>query len=252
MRVRSLLAAAVLAFAAGLVADAAEAPKPPAQKWSFDGIFGTYDRAALQRGFQVYKDVCASCHSLNLIRYRDLSWLGFNEDEIKAIALGVQVMDGPNDNGEMFERAGRPADRLKAPYANEKAARAANNGAAPPDLSLMVEARKGGADYTFAILTGYKNPPGGMTMLEGMHYNQYFPGGQIAMAPPLAEGRVDYADKTKASIEQMARDVTTFLAWASEPNLEHRKALGIKVILFLIILSALLYVVKRRVWADLH
>lgn len=253
MRLKSFVLAAALAAGLGSAAPAAEGVKAPSQSWSFDGLFGTFDRAALQRGFQVYKEVCAACHSMSLLRYRDLSGLGYNEDEIKAIAAEYKTMDGPNDQGEMFERNARPADRFRKPFANENAARAANNGAYPVDLSLVVEARKDGANYVAALLAGYKDPPpAGVTLMEGMHYNEYFPGHQIAMAAPLSDDRVTYGDGTKATVAQMSKDVVTFLAWAAEPNMEHRKALGVKVILFLIILSGLLYAVKRKVWADLH
>lgn len=264
VKLRALLAAFGLATILAVPAVAAEAPKPPAQKWSFDGLFGTYDRAALQRGFQVYKEVCANCHAMNQLRYRDLGGgtgaghggpvvgLGFTEDEVKAIAAEYKVMDGPNDQGEMFERPARPSDRFKKPFPNEQAARAINNGAYPLDLSLIVEARVGGADYIYALLTGYKDPPPGMQLNDGMHYNEWFAGHQIAMGQPLNDDQVTYADGTKATISQLARDVTTFLVWASEPNMEQRKALGIKVILFLILFSGILYAVKRKIWADLH
>jgi ubiquinol-cytochrome c reductase cytochrome c1 subunit len=258
MRILALAAAA--AFAVLAPAQAAEAPTAPSQKWSFDGVFGTYDRAALQRGFQVYKEVCASCHSMSLIRYRDLGapgiggtgGLGFNADEVKALAAEVEVTDGPNDAGDMFQRPGRPADKLKAPFANANAARAANNGALPPDLSLMTKARPDGADYVYALLTGYSDPPADVKLMEGMNYNKFFPGHQIAMPQPLNPDQVSYADGTKATVEQMAHDVTSFMAWAAEPELEARKRLGVKVILFLIILSGLLYIAKRKIWSDVH
>lgn len=246
-----LLAGLASAFFANPVV-AAEAISLPSQSWSFSGMFGTFDRAALQRGYQVYKEVCASCHSMNLIRFRDLSALGFNEEEIKAIAAEYEVTDGPNDQGEMFQRPGRPADKFKAPFANAQAARAANNGANPPDLSLMIKARKGGADYTHALLTGYADPPAGVTLSEGMSYNKVFPGHQIAMAKPLNDDQVTFADGTKASVDQMARDVSTFLAWTAEPELEARKRLGVKVILFLIIATGLLYATKRKIWRAVH
>jgi ubiquinol-cytochrome c reductase cytochrome c1 subunit len=233
-------------------ARAAEAMSLPAQSWSFGGIFGTFDRANAQRGFQVYKEVCTACHSLNQIRFRDLRALGFNEDEVKALAAEIEVTDGPNDEGQMFQRPGRPADRMKSPFPNEKAARAANNGAYPPDLSLIVKARKGGADYLYALLIGYGEAPAGVTIPEGMLYNKYFPGHQIAMPDPLNPDQVTYSDGTKATVDQMAKDVTTFLAWTAEPEMEQRKALGVKVILFLIVLTFLLYAVKRKVWAALH
>lgn len=231
---------------------AAEEIAIPREKWSFAGVFGTFDRAALQRGYQVYKEVCASCHSMSLIRFRDLAALGFNEDEIKALAAEYEVTDGPNDQGEMFQRPGRPADKFKSPFANEKAARAANNGAYPPDLSLMTKARKGGPDYVHALLTGYADPPPGVTLMEGMNYNKYFAGHQIAMAKPLNDDQVTFSDGTKASVDQMARDVSTFLAWTAEPELEARKRLGVKVILFLIIATGLLYATKRKIWRAVH
>lgn len=252
MRRLAFAALASAALLAGGSAQAAEAISLPAQSWSFAGMFGTFDRAASQRGFQVYKEVCAACHALHQIRFRDLRALGFSDDEVKALAAEIEVADGPNDEGEMFQRPGQPSDRMKAPFANEKAARAANNGAFPPDLSLMTKARKGGTDYMYALLTGYAPPPPDLKLAEGMQYNKYFPGHQIAMPPPLSPDQVAYADGTKASVEQMSHDVTTFLAWTAEPEMEHRKSLGVKVILFLLILSGLLYAVKRKVWAAVH
>lgn len=248
----AIAAAAALVLLHAAPASAAEAKKPPSQSWSFDGIFGTFDRAATQRGFQVYKENCASCHAMALVRYRNLRALGFSEDEVKAIAASVEVTDGPNDQGEMFQRPGRPSDKFKSPFPNANAARAANNGALPPDLSLMTKARAGGADYVFGILTGYKDAPAGFKMLEGMNYNEWFPGHQIGMPKPLNDDQITYADGTKATVDQMARDVSTFLTWAAEPEMEQRKAMGVKVMLFLILLTILLYAVKRRVWADLH
>lgn len=239
----------------GMVSDAVAAGdvvKPPPQQWSFKGLFGTYDRGALQRGFQVYNEVCSACHSVRLVAYRNLAEIGFTEEQIKKIAAEKDVKDGPNNEGEMFDRPGRPSDRFVKPFPNENAARAANNGALPPDLSLMTKARKDGANYVHALLTGYKEAPQGTTVPDGMSYNLYFPGSQIAMAPPLAEEGVEYADKTKATVAQMATDVTTFLAWAAEPELEERKRLGVKVLLFLLVLTGLLYAVKRKVWADVH
>jgi ubiquinol-cytochrome c reductase cytochrome c1 subunit len=246
---RLVLAVALLAAVPAL---AVVVEKPPPQQWSFGGIFGTFDRAAAQRGFQVYKEVCAACHAAKQLSYRNLTELGLTEDEVKAIAAGFQVKDGPNDNGEMFDRPGRPSDRFVRPYPNEQAARAAQNGAYPPDLSLMVKARKDGANYLHALLTGYGEPPAGMTMGQGMNFNPYFPGQQIAMAAPLADDRVTYADGTKATLEQMSRDVTTFLAWAAEPELETRRAMGVRMILFLLILTVLVYAVKKQIWARLH
>lgn len=244
--------AAALALAAPVVHAAGETAAPPVQDWSFGGFFGTFDRATAQRGFMVYKQVCSACHGLRQLAYRNLEAIGLSDAEVRAVAAEVQVTDGPNDEGEMFERPGRPSDRFHVPFANEKAARAANNGAYPPDLSLIVKARAGGADYIHALLTGYRDsPPAGVEPMEGMHYNTYFPGHWIAMARPLNEGQVEYPDGTPASVEQMAHDVVTFLAWAAEPELEVRRAMGVRVILFLIVLAGLTYGVKRKVWADL-
>lgn len=251
-----------LVFATALVASLAGAGAParaageaiaiPDTRFSFDGLFGSFDRASAQRGFQVYKEVCANCHAMRQLSYRNLRSLGLSEEEVREIAATVTVMDGPNDDGQMFERPGRPSDRFRRPFENEKAARAANNGAYPPDLSVMAKAREGGADYLYALLTGYADPPPDVVMMDGMNYNKYFPGHQIAMAQPINEDQVEYADKTPATVEQMARDVTTFLAWAAEPELEQRKAMGVRVIIFLTILGGLAYGVKRKVWADLH
>jgi ubiquinol-cytochrome c reductase cytochrome c1 subunit len=248
-----LFAAAVLALIAAVpVARAAEDAAPPHQHWSFQGLFGTYDRAALQRGYQVYKDVCAACHGLTYVYYRHLKDLGFNDDEVKALAGGYEVTDGPNDQGEMFKRPAQPSDRFVSPFANEKAARAANGGAYPVDLSLITKAREHGPDYVFALLTGYKDAPAGVKLQQGMNYNVYFPGQQVAMPPPLSDGAVAFADGTQASVAQMSRDVVTFLSWAAEPEMEARKQMGIKTILFLIVLSGLLYAVMRKVWRDVH
>ncbi|MEY3729387.1 MAG: hypothetical protein RLZZ57_143 [Pseudomonadota bacterium] len=246
------LALAIGLFATAPAHAAGEAIVIPDTKFSFDGVFGTYDRASAQRGFQVYKEVCSACHSLRLLSYRNLRELGLTEAQVEAIAAGYQIVDGPNDEGQMFERAGRPADRFRKPFANDAAARAANNGALPPDLSVIAKAREGGADYLYALLTGYADPPAGVTVMDGMHYNKYFPGHQIAMGAPLNPDQVDYADGTKATVEQMARDVATFLQWAAEPELEQRRALGVKIIIFLTILAGLTYAVKRKVWADVE
>ena len=226
---------------------------PPDTDFSFDGLFGTFDRASAQRGFQVYKEVCSNCHSMRQLFYRNLRELGLSDAEVRAIAATVQVADGPNDEGQMFERPGRPSDRFRSPFTNEKAARAANNGAYPPDLSVITKAREGGADYIHALLTGYSDPPEDVQLMDGMNYNKYFAGRQIAMAPPLAgEGQVEYKDGTTATVEQMSKDVTTFLAWAAEPELETRKQMGVRIVLFLTILGGLTYAVKRRVWSDVH
>jgi ubiquinol-cytochrome c reductase cytochrome c1 subunit len=250
---RSLSAAALalgLLVAPQAVRAAGEYDTPPPANLSFQGVFGTFDRAAAQRGLQVYRQVCANCHGLRLLAFRDLASLGLNEEQITAFAAEYQVQDGPNDEGQMFERAARPSDRFPSPFPNERAARAANNGAYPPDLSVMTKARYYGANYLRAMLTGYQDPPPGFELGEGLHYNRYFPGRQIAMANVLFDDMMEFADGTAATADQMARDVTTFLAWAAEPEMEERRQMGIRVVLFLLILGGLTYAVKRRVWAD--
>ena len=246
------------------------AAKPAPQDWSFAGLFGTFDRAAAQRGYQVYSEVCAACHSLNLIRFRNLAEIGFSEAQIKALAAEAEVEDGPNNEGEMFTRKGQASDRLPAPFANDKAAAASNNGKAPPDLSLITKARGQGGDsvlkvslkhptgftlgvdYIYALLTGYSEAPEGHEVPDGGNYNKYFPGSVIAMAPPLAEDAVEYTDGTTATLDHMAKDVVTFLAWAAEPELEARKRLGVKVMLFLLVLTGMLFALKRKIWSDQH
>jgi ubiquinol-cytochrome c reductase cytochrome c1 subunit len=228
-------------------------PPLPHQEWSFDGIFGTYDRASAQRGFQVYKEVCSTCHPVKHLYFRDLADLGYSEDEVKAIAASYQVTnEQPNDQGEMFQRPGRPSDLIPGPFPNDQAARAANNGALPPDLSMIVKAREGGSDYVYGLLNGYKEPPPGFNMLQGMQYNQYFPGHQIAMPPPLADGAVTFADGTPSIVPQMSHDVVTFLTWAAEPNLEPRHRTGLKVMLFLVVAAGVFYAAKRKIWAAAH
>jgi ubiquinol-cytochrome c reductase cytochrome c1 subunit len=248
------LAAAALAavlFAPALSRAAGETPLPR-QEWSFDGVFGTYDRASLQRGFQVYKEVCSACHPVTHLSFRDLTQIGYTEDQVKAIAAGYQITDGPNDEGQMFQRPGRPSDPIPGPFPNDQAARVANNGALPPDQSLIVKARPGGPNYVYAILTGYKEAPPGFKLQEGMNYNEFFPGHQIAMPPPLSDNAVTFADGTPATVPQMAHDVTSFLTWAAEPNLDDRHRTGFKVILFLIVGAGVFYTAKRKIWAPLH
>ncbi|MDH3234826.1 MAG: cytochrome c1 [Alphaproteobacteria bacterium] len=244
---------------------------PKGQHWSFGGIFGTYDKPQLRRGFQVYQEVCAACHSLRHVAYRNLSAIGLDEKAIEAIAAEKELPGEPDEEGEATTRKALPSDKFVPPFANENAARSANNGALPPDLSLMTKARIGGPDYLYALLTGYgrKQPkyevdghgevqldeekkPVPFKLGEGLHYNPYFPGLKIAMGPPLSDEGVEYADKTKATVAQQAKDVTAFLQWAADPYLEDRKRMGIKVILFLIFLTGLLYAYKRKVWAKLH
>ena len=224
----------------------------PKHEWSFNGITGTFDRAALQRGFKVYREVCAGCHSMKLLYYRDLLDIGFSEAQVKAIAAEYDVLDGPNDEGEMFERPARPADRFVNPYLNDNEARANNNGAYPPDLSVITKAKKDGANYIYNLLLGYKDPPADMEVGEGMYYNIYMAGNQIAMPQPIYDESVDYADGTNNSAEQLAEDLVVFLTWAAEPELEVRKNLGIKVILFFIILGFIIFLAKNRLWREVH
>ena len=224
----------------------------PQHEWSFEGITGTFDRGALQRGYQVYSEVCSGCHSMKLLYYRDLIDIGFSEDQVKAIASEFTVIDGPNDEGEMFERDARPADRFVSPYLNDNEARANNNGAYPPDLSVITKAKKDGANYIYNLLLGYKDPPADMEVGEGMYYNIYMAGNQIAMPQPIYDESVDYADGTNNSAEQLAEDLVVFLTWAAEPELEVRKNLGIKVILFFIILGFIIFLAKNRLWREVH
>lgn len=247
-----ILTAAALVMSLGLatLAQAAGGAKLPDHSWSFEGLFGEFDKPAIQRGFQVYQEVCASCHGVKYLSFRNLAEVGFDEDAVKAIAAEYDVEDGPDDEGEMYDRPGLASDRIPSPFPNDNAARASNNGALPPDLSLMAKARKGGANYLYALMTGYDDEPDDMEFADGMSYNNYFPGNQIAMPPPLFEDGVEYADGTEASVEQMAEDITHFLMWAAEPNLEERKRMGLKVMLFLLVLTALLYASKRMVWAN--
>ena len=257
-RTPTLLAACLLL--AGLSAPspanaAGEAKHPHAIDWSFAGPFGTYDRKALRRGFQVYKEVCASCHGMKQISFRNLSQPGgpeFSEAEVKAIAAEYEVTDGPDDYGDMYERPALPKDRFVEPYPNVNAARAANGGAYPPDLSLITKARSGGPDYIHALLSGYKEAPEGVEMRPGLYYNPYMAGGKIAMPAPLLEELVEYGDGTPATVQQMSLDVTQFLNWAAEPELEQRKRTGFMVLIYLTIFAGLLYFSMRKIWADQH
>ena len=224
--------------------------------WTFNGFFGKFDRAQLQRGYQVYKEVCASCHSMNLLSYRNLGEPGgpeFSEAEVKALAAQYEIQDGPNADGEMFTRKGIPSDRFKSPYPNELASRAANGGAYPPDMSVLVKARPGESDYIYSVLMGYEEKvPANIKLEEGVYYNKYMPGNKIRMAKPLNSGGVEYADGTKATEEQMAKDVVSFLTWAAEPHLEARKKLGFKSVLYLLILTILVYLVKKKIWSRIE
>ena len=247
--------------------DAHAAPQPPREKWTFSGPFGTYDRAQLQRGFKIYREVCQACHGLTLVSFRNLSepgGPGFTKEQVDAIAAEYKVKDGPNDQGEMFERAGRAGDRFPSNFANEQAARAANGGAYPPDMSVLAKARsyergfpwflidivgqyqEGGPDYIAALLQGYKEPPAGFELPSGSNYNEYFPGHAIGMPQPLQDGQVTYTDGTPATLRQYARDVTAFLMWTAEPHMEARKRLGFQVMIFLLCCRASCTSPRRR------
>jgi ubiquinol-cytochrome c reductase cytochrome c1 subunit len=226
--------------------------EPKQLHWEFDGIFGNFDRRSAQRGFQVWKEVCSACHSLERVAYRNLGDLGFTPEEIKAVAESATVIDGPNDEGEMFERPGKPSDLFVSPYPNEQAARAANGGRYPVDHSLIVKARPDGANYIYSLLTGYRDAPQDMQVTEGTYYNPYFTGNMIGMAPPLSDDIITYQDGTPATIDQMARDVVVFMQWAAEPEMEQRKSMGIKVMLYLIIFTVIFYFAKKAIWARIE
>ena len=223
--------------------------------WSFKGLFGKFDRASLQRGYQVYTEVCASCHSMKYLSYRNLAEQGgpeFSEAQAKAIAASFEVTDGPNSDGEMFTRPGKLSDKFVMPYENVKAARAAIGGAYPPDMSVLVKARGGGANYIYSLLQGYEDPPIGITLDDGVYYNKYMYGNKIKMSNPLSNGLIEYADGTDASVEQMSKDVTTFLMWAAEPHLEARHQMGFKAIIYLIILTVLVYFSMKKIWSRVE
>ena len=220
--------------------------------WSFKGIFGTFDRASLQRGYQVYQEVCSGCHSVQYLSYRNLSEKGgpeFSIEEAKAIAAQFEVEDGPNSDGEMFMRPGRLSDKFVKPYPNIEASTAANGGAYPPDMSVLAKARKGGADYIYSLLLGYEEVPTGFELDEGVYYNKYMSGNKIKMVAPLSDGLVEYSDGTQSTTAQMAKDITTFLVWTAEPHLESQHRMGFKVIIYLIILLTLVYMSKQKVWS---
>ena len=232
----------------------AETIDPIKVNWSFKELTGKFDRASLQRGFQVYKEVCSSCHSMQYLSYRNLGEPGgpeFTLEEVKAIAASVEIEDGPDSQGEMFTRQGKPSDKFKSPYPNVEASTVANGGAYPPDMSVLVKARPGGADYMYSVLMGYEEPPAGMKLDDGVYYNKYMIGQKIKMASPLSDGIVEYSDGTEATMDQMAKDVTTFLAWAAEPELEVRHKLGIKVIIYLILLTILVYLSMKKIWSRI-
>ncbi|BBU61848.1 hypothetical protein MSC49_17830 [Methylosinus sp. C49] len=276
---KSIIMAAALASAAGVaVAEEGGAhsqPKPPRQEWSFAGAFGHYENAQLRRGYKVYREVCSSCHSISRLAFRNFAEKGgpeISEAEAKALAESYKIKDGPNDAGDYFERPGRLSDRVPPPFPNEQAARAALNGAYPPDMSVLAKARgysrgfplfladalpgfsyqEHGVDYIVALLTGYVDAPQGVELAPGQYYNLYMPGRRTGMPPPLSDGAVTYDDGTPQTTAQYAKDVSAFLMWAAEPHLEERKSIGLKVVGFLIVLSFLVYFTKRKIWANVH
>jgi len=265
--------AAVLAGAGMSAGHAQEAAPPPRQHWSFAGPFGTYDPEQLQRGFKIYREVCSTCHSLKLLSFRNLAdpgGPGFTEAQAAAIAATFQVTDGPNDQGQMFQRPGKISDNFPPPFANAQAAAAALGGKVPPDMSTLAKARsyewgfpqfvfdaftdyqEDGPDYIHAIINGYTTPPKGFVLPPGGQYNKYFPGGAIGMPQPLHDGQVKYTDGTPETLDQYGRDVAAFLMWAAEPKLDERKQLGFQVMIFLIVFTGLLYFTKKKVWHDVE
>jgi ubiquinol-cytochrome c reductase cytochrome c1 subunit len=253
---RALKLAAIGLVSAGLAialpALAQEEEPLARQQWSWAGPFGTYNLAAAQRGFQVYSEVCANCHSMTQLHYRDLAGIGLNPDQIKAIAAAVTVPLGVDDQGNPKQGPATPASQFRSPFPNPEAARAALNGAVPPDLSVIINAREGGPDYVFGILTGFVPAPAGFKLQSGLNYNKTFPGHQIAMPQPLHDGQVTFADGSPNSIADEAHDVVTFLAWAANPDLVERKQMGWRVVLFLVIMTGLTYAVKRKIWSDVE
>ncbi|MBD8891369.1 cytochrome c1 [Roseibium litorale] len=272
--VRALTAAAAIAVAAPALA-AGEGPHIPREQWSFAGPFGTFDKAQLQRGFKVYREVCSACHSLKQVSFRNLAQeggLGYTEEQAKTIAADYTVTDGPNDDGDMYERPAVLADKFPSPFPNEQAARASNGGAYPPDFSLLAKARAAhrgfpwfvfdaftqyqeqGPDYIHALLTSYgEEVPEGVTIPEGKHYNPAFlAGNAIGMAQPITDEAVEYTDGTPMTVDQYARDVAAFMMWAAEPHLEDRKKIGFRVMIFLIVFAGLLYFTKQKLWRNVE
>lgn len=270
--VASILSLAVVAgIGLGSAAFAAEYPinKPRNIDWSFAGPFGTYDKAQLQRGLKVYTEACAVCHSMELVPFRTLTDLGYSDAQVRAFAANYEVEDGPNADGEMFMRTAVPSDNFPSPFPNKEAAAAANNGAAPPDFSLIAKARgvirgfptfvfdiftqyqQGGPDYIYSLLTGYQDPPEGVEIADGTHYNPYFiAGSALAMGAPLSDGLVTYDDGSPETVDQYSQDVAAFLMWAAEPHLEDRKRMGFMVMIFLAIFTVLIYLTKKSVYST--
>ncbi|MCF4164681.1 cytochrome c1 [Zavarzinia compransoris] len=252
MRALKIGAAALLGLGLGTgIAVASEGGHIEAQEWSFAGAFGTFDRASLQRGYQVYKEVCASCHSMKYLAYRNLQDIGFSEAEVKALAAQYEVAQ-IDDAGDEEMVPAKPSDHFHSPFPNDNAAKAANGGALPPDLSLLAKAREGGPDYIYSVLVGYHEAPAGFTVPEGKYYNAAFPGNVIGMPKPISDDQVTYADETPATVHQMAHDVSTFLMWAAEPKMEERKRAGVKVMGFLAILTIFSFLTYRKVRKAVH
>ena len=231
---------------------AEEAMSLKKQNWSFEGIFGRYDNSTLQRGLQIYQEVCSACHGMKRLRFRELRDLGFTDDQIKIYAKTFEILDGPNELGEMFIRPGEPSDTFVSPYKNKEEAKASFGGSYPPDLSLLTKAIKNGPDYIYSLLTGYEDPPKEFKLTDGLYYNPYYDGKVIAMPPPLYDNAIEYIDGTNASLDQLSYDIVHFLNWAAEPKLQQRKSLGLKVLLFLIVLTLLLYVTMKEIWSRIE
>lgn len=242
----------VLAMVLSPAAYTADPIRLPRQDWHFSGPLGTFDRASLQRGYMIYRRICAACHSMKYVAFRNLEDIGYSKTQIKAISAEYTYTDGPDEQGRMYERPGLPSDYFKSPYPNQNAARAIHNGALPPDLSLIIKARHHGPDHVYGILTGYEEAPEGTTLRAGQYWNRYMPGHIIAMAPPLAENMIAYEDGTPQTREQYARDVVTFLTWAAEPMLEDRKRAGMKALLFLLVFTGIMYAIQKRIWAAVR
>jgi ubiquinol-cytochrome c reductase cytochrome c1 subunit len=247
-----LAAVAATLLALPLTVNAAEEIHIPEEDWSFGGLFGTFDKQQLQRGLQVYREVCSACHGLKYIAFRNFEALGYSEDQINVLAAEYQVEDGPDEFGDMFMRPAKASDYLPPPFPNAAIARMANGGALPPDLSLITKARADGPNYVYHLLLGYEDPPADVELMEGLTYNKYFPGNQIAMGVQIMDDRVEYADGTPATEQQIAKDVTAFLHWAAEPNLEARHSMGLKVMLYTLLFTVLAYFLKVRVWSRLE
>ena len=250
-----ILSLSIVFFIGSYSSHAAEKVEYLKTDWTFKGLFGKFDRGALQRGYQVYTEVCSSCHSMKYLSYRNLSEKGgpeFTVQEAKAIAASFEVTDGPNADGEMFTRSGKLSDKFVMPYENVKAAQAANGGAYPPDMSVLVKARGDGVDYIYSLLQGYEDPPVGVILDDGVYYNKYMYGNKIKMSNQLSDGLVEYGDGTNATVQQMSKDVTTFLMWAAEPHLESRHQMGFKAIIYLIILTVLVYFSMKKIWSRVE